>query len=722
MRKRGLAVFLALLLALAAGSSVVQARVEPGTDGPTASAAATAEYAYIQLSGAPVALYDGSTPGLAATRPGQGQRLDLDSPAARAYGQHLARQRAAYRAWLANHAPGVEVVAEYSLVYNGLAVRLNGFPVSRLRRGPGAVAAGLSASYTPAMNASTGLTGAPAMWAALGGVEHAGAGVKVGIIDTGIDAAHPFLAPAGLTAPAGYPKGWSAFTSDKVIVARVFHQSPWATPEDLHGHGTHVSGTVAGVAGTAAPMASGLSGMAPRAWLGNYNVFPGGGSAFSVFIAAAVESAVADGMDVLNLSLGGSAHRGKDLLDEAVGAASAAGVVVVIAAGNSGPGRGTVGSPGTADAAITVAASTNAHMFAGTVQVGPDSWPATGGDNGAELAADLTAAYADWDVLDGAGDGQACTPLSDADAAPLIGKIAVIYRGTCFFSDKVHNAAAAGAVGVVVTTYPGLEPSGMSMADPVTIPAVMVSYDAGETMRAVYGADLTAAVATLSPPHEIAATADMLAEFSSRGPTPHLTLKPDLSAPGVNIYSSLPGGAYGSWQGTSMATPHVAGAAALLCQLHPDWTPQQIKAALMGTATEITVREPDGSGGLVDRLGRPLEIGAGRIDLAAALSPAALASPASVSFGRVSPHGNRTYEVTVWLENVTGAEQTYTLTGTADAAVAPGSLTLAAGEQGSFTVTATDRSTPGDHQGYIMAASAAGSIRIPYYYSVQANK
>jgi minor extracellular serine protease Vpr len=183
----------------------------------------------------------------------------------------------------------------------------------------------------------------------IGRSKSAGSGIKVGVIDSGIDKIHPLLQPnTGMSMPDGFPRGDNRFASVKVIVAKVFHQEPWHTSEAVDSHGTHVAGTIAGKAGTIAPLSSNtpLSGVSPGAYLGNYNVFPGSvDSANSLFIAKAVEEAVADGMDVLNLSLGGTPHKGADLLDMAVNAAVDAGVVVAVAAGNEGPGYYTVGSP-----------------------------------------------------------------------------------------------------------------------------------------------------------------------------------------------------------------------------------------------------------------------------------------------------------------------------------------------------------------------------------------
>src|SRR5713226_5718907 len=228
----------------------------------------------------------------------------------------------------------------------------------------------------PALVRSPTLIGAPTLWTAVGGQTNAGAGVKIGIIDTGIDQTHPFLTDNSLTVPAGFPKCDAIdsavgtpdtqcnFVSNKVIVAKVFETLTNFDGHAAQAHGSHVSGIAAGVANTCAPFVGcTLSGIAPKAFLGNYNVFPGNvTNASSADIAMAVEAAVADGMDVLNLSLGGTPTP-DDPLVNAVNDAVDAGVVVAIAAGNAGPAPGTVESPGIALKVITVGASTNPHFI-----------------------------------------------------------------------------------------------------------------------------------------------------------------------------------------------------------------------------------------------------------------------------------------------------------------------------------------------------------------------
>jgi len=221
--RRILGLLAALLLLMAAVPAQGIYRVSDGA----ASAVASDDYAFVQFSDPPLASYDGAIAGYSATRPQKGDKLDLNSLAANQYGNRLQAQRDNYQKWLAKQLPQVQVVTAYSVVFNGLGLKLNGASLKDIQGGPGAVAAGMSASYTPAMNASHDLIDDATVWSALGGRAGAGAGIMVGVIDTGIDFQHPFLNDGGFTAPPGFPKGQTQYTSNKVIVAKVFAQDPW---------------------------------------------------------------------------------------------------------------------------------------------------------------------------------------------------------------------------------------------------------------------------------------------------------------------------------------------------------------------------------------------------------------------------------------------------------------------------------------------------------------
>src|SRR6266576_237697 len=329
-------------------------------------------YATVLLKAQPVSSYRGNIQGYTATMPRPGSKLDMSSPAVISYEGYLANQHFLAKSAIAKYAPQVQVIYDYYTVLNGLAVKLNGYSLSQLSSIGGIVDSSYSFNVHYDMNRSNALSGSPTLWAADGGQSNAGAGMKIGIIDTGIDFTHPFLTDNSLVVPAGYPKCDALdsavhqadtsckYVSNKVIVAKMFCTQPVCVAFDAQAkqdHGSHVSGIAAGVANTCA------------AFLGSYIVFPGNVTdASSADIAMAVDAAVADGMDVLNLSLGGT-PTSHDPLVTAVDDAVDAGVIVAIAAGNAGPGPATIESPGIADKVITVGASTDPHFVGITVTV-----------------------------------------------------------------------------------------------------------------------------------------------------------------------------------------------------------------------------------------------------------------------------------------------------------------------------------------------------------------
>ena len=715
-------------------------------------------YSIIVLKDQPLASYDGHMPGYARTMPTPGHKLDLSSPASQSYSSYLTHQHGFAKGWLQSKAPEVQVVDEYSTVLNAIAVNLNGHDQNDLLKAPGANWVVPDYLFQTEMNRSPTLIGAPTMWAAVGGPSNAGAGVKIGIIDTGIDQTHPFLTDTSLPPIPGFPKCDAAdssvgvqdtscmFVSSKVIVAKVFHTPPdGLTAQALQEHGSHVSGIAAGVnfaPNNCAPFVGcTLSGIAPKAYLGNYNVFPSSVvSASSHDIAKAVDAAVADGMDVLNLSLGGTA-KPNDVLVNAVNAAVDAGVVVAIAAGNAGPGPGTIESPGIADKVITVGATTNPHFIGVPVTV-TSLGAAFGAAVGqfASFVPAVTATYVTTTPTNG------CTSISQN----LAGEIALIARGTCTFSTKIRNAQVAGAIGVIVYNNQVGDPISMGQdgtPNQPTIPAVMVSKTKGVAMAGI--APNTVTVDGTSPQEFFSdgSGADILAGFSSRGPPllqgpgvgigqPQDKIKPDVTAPGVNVYSSIPSfgcsapPCFAFFQGTSMATPHVAGSAALLIQLHPDWSAEQVKSALVNSA-----HRPVKSSSTGLTLSNPMNRGAGRIDLAAAsqvtatleTSPATGApgnGQASFSFGEL-PSSDIRRDFTITVTSVSTSTVTYSvsvLAASAGPTITPSttSLTVAAG--GTATVTISLSLPPslnsGDYFGDIQLAGGTVPLNVPYWVRV----
>jgi len=482
-----LSVILVSVLSLA---PIFTGAIYTGSDATPSPDGVLTDNAIIVLKDQPLASYDGHVQGYARTMPTPGHKLDLSSAAAQSYSAYLANGRGLAKGWLKNNAPEVRVLDEYSVVLNAIAVQLYGHNMNHLLNAPGANWVVPDYLFHLDMNRSPTLIGAPVLWNAVGGQSNAGAGVKIGIIDTGIDQTHPFLTDNTLPSLEGFPKcdaidsavGMADtqcnFVSNKVIVAKVFETRTNFDGHAAQEHGTHVSGIAAGVANTCAPFVSAcnLSGIAPKAYLGNYNVFPGNVlDASSHDIAKAVEAAVADGMDVLNLSLGGTA-KPNDVLVNTVNSAVDAGVVVAIAAGNAGPGPGTVESPGIADKVITVGASTNPHFIGIPVTVTSIGTFGAAIGQFANFVPALTATYVTTSPTNG------CTAISGS----LAGEIALIARGTCSFSTKIRNAQTAGALGVIVYNSQQGDPVAMAQdgtPNQPTIPAVMVSRPNGLAMQ-----------------------------------------------------------------------------------------------------------------------------------------------------------------------------------------------------------------------------------------------
>lgn len=699
----------------------------------------------VQLADAPLATYAGGIRGIGVTKPAKGKKLDKRSAAALGYSRFLSERRASFRAYLRSNAASAVVEAEYDTTLNGLAIMLSGGDLQAVLAGPGVRSVSIDREFRPAMNLSRGLIGGIAFNAAFPGIT--GEGMKVGIIDSGILASHPFFDPSGYSTLPGFPiadnlSNLGACTTAKVIVARAYPKPPGTDAcADNNGHGTHVAGTVAGNIGTAATIGivtiPGLSGVAHRARLGNYNVFPNDqASARSVEIIQAIEDAVGDGMDVLNMSLGGPVLQPEqgDPLAQAVNAAAEAGVVVSVAAGNAGPGFYTVSSPGNASGALTAAASTNPHFLGIPVTWTGLSEPlaAVLGQFG-DFIPSITAPLANYnntaaDVGAGAST-QACSPAT----ASHTGQIVVIDRGVCTFSTKIRNAQLAGAIAVLMVNNSPGDPVAMGQdgtPDQPTIDAAMVRQVNRSALRTAAAAGTTATIdGTLAAYSGTTPNADIIAGFSSVGPVAFDNrFKPDVTAPGVNVLSSTvdpdtPGFDWAFFQGTSMATPHVAGAATLLKQLHPDWSPEQIKSALITRAKRPVF---GGSG---------LSQGGGRINLNTAKDVNLTFSPANFSFGWLQPK-NKAQSVTrtVTFTNISGASLDWTATIPAGCAVTAGAVatfaffgpaggTLSATGSASFTVVAT--TVPNGPQAFCLGdvtvttsgAGGAQTHRVPWLLS-----
>lgn len=647
----------------------------PATVRPNASADAFNQAQNVDNSSAIVRLKGDPLSTYSATKPAHGKKIDFNGNAVRSYRAQLAAGRNDFRRWLRANAPRARVTSEYDISLNAVAVQLNGTSLETIRSARMVEQAEYNVLYHPNLSESYKIINASDAWSAAGGRSVAGAGVKIGIIDTGIDHNHPFFDPTGFSFPPGFPKCDALdsdshtpdqdcrYVSEKVIVAKVFYNKARQQGLDaqaIDDHGSHVAGDASGVTGKTAVVndvsIDDMSGVAPGAWLGNYNVFPGDVvSARSEDILNAIDAAIVDGMDVLNLSLGGTFHGNQDLLALGLDNAVDAGLVVAVAAGNSGPGQGTIESPGRARKVITVGASTNKH-FVGQ----PFTYPASGGTT-------IGAAVGDFDPLPAGSFGlyfntqlNGCTSI-DPGAS---GKVVVVDRGACTFSTKVRNAIAAGAIGVVVINNVAGDPVAMAKdgGGGDDLPAVMIGKNEGAALRTANPPD---ASADDDFQEFITANQDILAGFSSQGPTAvDFAVKPDVTSVGVNVLSSITcvgkgpdcpddGSGWAFFSGTSMSTPHIAGSAAVLLGLN-DWSPAQVKSALVNRADLVIKDAVTGTHDV-----GPTAQGGGRENLSVAADATTWMDPVSASFGRVTV-GHPT-SVTITLFNPTGTDESFSV-------------------------------------------------------------
>ncbi len=656
----------AMFSVAATGGGSKGSRPNASTDNFQKQPAVDKSSVIVQLKGDPLSKNS-------STKPASGKKIDFNSTTVKSYRAQLSARRNDFKQWLQTYAPKAKVTSQYDISLNAVAVQLNGTSLDTIAGAPMVQQVQYNALYHPDLSESHKIINAAGAWNHAGGRSNAGAGIKIGDIDSGIDEIHPFFDPAGFSYPPGFPKCDAAdstthnadhnceHVSPKIIVAKVFYNKAAVSGFDaaaVGDHGTHTAGIAAGVTGKIATVEgvniNDMSGVAPGAWLGNYNVFPNDiPNARSEDILNAVDAAIADGMDVLNLSIGGGYHGNNDLLAIGLDNAVEAGVSVAVAAGNSGPGGGTVESPGRARNIITVGASTNQH-FVGQ----PFTYPTGGGTTVGAAVGDFDALPgASFNLFDTASDG--CTSVP----AGASGDLAIINRGNCTFSQKVANAKQAGATGVLIVNNVAGDPIAMARTAGFddNLPAVMIGQNEGAALR-TSGATTASASAVFS--EFITANKDILAGFSSQGPTTvDLAVKPDLTSVGVNVLSSIScvgapvcagDDAWAFFSGTSMSTPHIAGSAAVLRDLHNDWSPAQIKSALVNRA-DLVVK--DAKTGIHD-IG-PTAQGAGRENLSVAANGTTWLSPVSASFGKV-PTGSPT-SVVVTIFNPTGNAQNFTV-------------------------------------------------------------
>ena len=707
----------AVVAAVFAAGGVLAAKpaASPGAGQDTAAA-------LVQLNGDPLSTYS-------KTKPAQGKKIDFNSNNVKSYRAQLSALRNDYKAWLRQNVPQAKVTGNFDISLNAVAVELNGATLAQVAAAPMVKTAEYQGFYRPTIqDPDLLLINAEAAWAQAGGPANAGDGVKVAVIDSGIDNTHPCFNDAGY--PNQPKSGPPSLTNNKVIVAKVFHNKSGSrgyTPAAIGFHGTHVAGTLAcnyqtptNVDGAAVPYS--MSGVAPRAILGNYNIFPADvESSRSEDILNALEAAYADGMDVANMSLGGGSHGIQDLLTIAVDNLDKANMVVAVAAGNSGPGLFTVESPGSAARALTAGASTVNHFMANPINTNSSSYPGRLGDFGVPEA-DVTGTFM---VITGTTNGMSEGCAATDIPAGASGKIVMVSRGTCSFAQKIRNAQAQNAIGVVISDNRLGDPvlmGGDGTPNQPTLPAWSVALVDGQSLLAANGMPATVDDALQ---YFLTTNQNIMADFSSQGPTDvDFRVKPDVVAPGQNVLSSFPASqcetppCFAFLQGTSMATPHLAGSAAFLRGLNPLWSAADIRSAIVNTATRGVLRKTPTAASTTLALETNVNIvGAGLENLLAAANATALLSPVSVSFGQVPSISGQSLSAKVTITNGGTSGATWALSTTGSDAsvtfsVSPTSVSLAPGASAAVTVTmsANKGAAFGGHQGTLEVGSVAHAV------------
>ncbi|WP_438448406.1 S8 family serine peptidase [Gorillibacterium sp. sgz5001074] len=641
----------------------------------------------------------------------------------------IAAEQSAFSA-AAERTLGIRVNRTFTKVFNGFSLTLPANRVDALLAMPGVKAVYPSRTFkvdpiqevTPKMSDGALHIGADAFWS--GGYD--GSGIRVGVIDSGIDYNHPSLKDA-------YKGGYDFVDED---------DDPMETPPDPDNpnaatfHGTHVSGILAGRGHPDDPVSSTgwIRGVAPGADLYVYRVLGPGGDGTTEDEIAAIERAVEDGMDIINLSMGSYANNQYEADAVAVNNAVLAGTVVVAANGNDGPGDYTISAPAVSEMAISVGSSTSSGVLEsirGTSTVTGSTYYTL-----YELAKYNTSDYKPLLnrplELAYAGLGTA----ADFEGRDWTGKMAFIKRGAIKFVEKIAHAKQAGAAAVLLFNDELEE--GYINPELDDFPEYLPAFDMkGSDGRALLSALETAGTGTftLTGYETLHFPGDTLADSSSRGPAlPGYEIKPDLTAPGVGIRSSVPvenGGdryAYGAYSGTSMAAPHVAGAAALVLDKEPGLKPDEVKSLLMNQA--VPMEKPDHA--RYSLMGQ----GAGRLDLPSTLQAKAVAMvrettdatpggesteyhTGSLSFGLLQP--GETVSRTVDVKSVAGQAASYALsthwTGAGAGSLETGvtQVQVEAGGSSSFEVTlGVPADTPSAwYEGEILLTGADGELAIP---------
>jgi subtilisin family serine protease len=557
----------------------------------------------------------------------------------------LKREKAAFRA--AAKKAGLEYSERYAFdtLWNGLSIEIDPASLGKLARIPGVKALYPVVRFSmpepavsgPDMGTAVAMTGADIAQSDLG---LTGDGVKVAVMDTGIDYDHPDLGGCfgdGCRVAMGWDFVGDAYNADPSSPSYNPIPSPDDDPDDCQGHGTHVAGIV-GANGV-------VTGVAPGATLGAYRVFGCNGSTEADIMIAAMEMALADGMDVLNMSIGSSFQWPQYPTAQASDRMVNKGMVVVASIGNSGStGTYSAGAPGVGKKVIGVASFDNTHSLGPYFEVNATNIAY----NGMSFALPAPTSGTEEIVFVGRGCDIDLPYLADP-----AGKVALIERGACSFNEKAVNALAAGATAAVIHNSSPGNFNG-TLGTPVALAVVSISQEDGLFIRGLEPVNMTWTDQLGSFP---SSTGGLISGFSSYGLAPDLSLKPDIGAPGGSIYSTyvMEKADYATLGGTSMSSPHTAGAVALLLEARPKTSSQAVRRMLQNSADPAPWSLNPGIG-FLDSVHRQ---GAGMLDIDDTILATTVIEPGKISLGE-SEAGPAMHSLTLENNGPTGV--TYNLT------------------------------------------------------------